>query len=327
MSETTARGATGNLKSRWLELRKRLGGEAVDAGLRGVSRLAALHPRANPARYGVEILRDVAYGPGGNEHRMDIYRPRTAVGNAAPILYLHGGGFRILSKETHWGMALAFAHRGHVVFVPNYRLAPSHPFPAGAEDACRAALWVARHAHEHGADPARLVLAGESAGANLALVVTIARSWQRPESWAREVFEADLAVTALLPACGMLQVTDPPHRGTAEGFVLDRMKVIARDYVPARIDAASQELVDVVSFLERAPAPVRELPPLLAICGGGDPVVRDTVRLSPAWERHGGEAASKLYGNTYHAFHAFLWTPLARAAWADQHAFLDRVLS
>lgn len=316
---------TGDFMERWLEVRKRLGGRAMDLGLRGVSRLATLHPRANPARYGVEITRDVAYGPEGI-HRMDIYRPRTAQGSAAPILYLHGGGFRILSKETHWGMALAFAHRGHVVFVPNYSLAPDHPFPAGPQDACRAALWVAAHAAEHGADASQLVLAGESAGGNLSLVVTIANSWERPEPWAREVFAANLKIKAILPACGMLEVSDPRIRGTADGFVLDRMKVIAREYVPAGLDAKSRELVDVMAFLEQAPPPVRPLPPLFAICGGGDPVLRDTERLAPAWQRLGAEAGSKTYGKAIHAFHAFLWTPLARVAWADQHAFLDRVL-
>jgi len=310
---------------RWLEVRKRIGGRAMDIGLRGVSRLATLHPRANPARYGVDITRDVPYGPDGI-HRMDIYRPRSAQGAAAPIMYLHGGGFRILSKETHWGMALAFAHRGHVVFVPNYRLAPAHPFPAGPEDACRAALWVHAHAAEHGADPAQLILAGESAGGNLSLVVTIARSWERPEPWAREIFAADLQIKAILPACGMLEVSDPTIRGTADGFVLDRMKVIARDYVPPGLDAKSRELVDVMTYLEHAPAPLRPLPPLFAICGGGDPVLRDTERLAPAWQRLGGEASSKTYGQAIHAFHAFLWTPLARAAWADQYAFIDRIL-
>jgi acetyl esterase/lipase len=65
----------------------------------------------------------------------------------------------------------------------------------------------------------------------------------------------------------------------------------------------------------------------LAICGGGDPIVRDSERLGPAWRRHGGDGEVKLYGDAFHAFHAFVWTPLARAAWADQHAFLERSLA
>ena len=327
MRETGWRAVPGReLRGSWSEVRKRLSGRAVDVGLRGLSRLAALHPRANPARYGVDIQRDLAYGPAGNAHRLDVYRPRTAKGDAAPILYLHGGGFRILSKETHWGMALAFAHRGHVVFVPNYRLAPEHPFPAGPEDACRATLWVHEHAKDYGADAQRLVLAGESAGANLSLVVAIANAWERPEPWARAVFDAGLQLRGILPACGLLQVTEPAHRGS-DGWVLERITQISAQYLSAGFDGASRDMADVVSFLETAPPPVRELPPLFAICGGADPVVKDTERLTPAWRALGGEADHKLYGDGFHAFHAFLWTALARAAWADQHAFLERILT
>jgi len=312
------------------DLRKQLSGRALDVGLRGVSRIAALHPRANPDRYGIEILRDIPYGPGGSDHTLDIYRPRTADPRApalAPILYLHGGGFRILSKETHWGMALALAHRGHVVSVQNYRLAPGHRFPAAAEDACRVTLWVLDHAAEHGADTRRLILAGESAGANLSLVVAIARSWERPEPWAHDIFQRRMDLAGILPACGFLQVSDPGHRGT-RGWMRERMFQISGDYLgPAARTPRELELADVVSFLEVAPPPVVPLPPLFAICGGADPVLGDTERLSPAWRALGGQADHRVYPRGVHAFHAFLWTGAARAAWADQHAFNDKVLA
>jgi len=310
------------------EVRKQVSGKALDLGLRGVSRIAALHPRANPERYGIEILRDIAYGPGGADHTLDVYRPRVEPGVAdkAPILYLHGGGFRILSKETHWGMALALAHRGHVVFVPNYRLAPGSRFPAAAEDACRVTQWVLDHAAEHGADTRRLILAGESAGANLSLVVTIARSWERPEPWARDLFERRFDLVGVLPACGFLQVSDPGHRGT-RGWMRDRMIQISGDYLgPAARDPRELELADVISFLELAPRPAVPLPPVFAICGGADPVLGDTERLTPAWRALGGQADHRVYPRGVHAFHAFLWTRAARAAWADQHAFIDKVL-
>ena len=116
------------------DLRKALSGQVIDKGLSGLSRLATLHPKARPARYGVEVVKDVDYGG----ELLDVYRPKDvakdASGDAIPVLYLHGGGFRILSKDTHWAMALAFAARRradgrrYVVFVPNYRLAPRHPW-------------------------------------------------------------------------------------------------------------------------------------------------------------------------------------------------------
>ncbi|MCC6621069.1 MAG: alpha/beta hydrolase [Deltaproteobacteria bacterium] len=317
------------MATRWQDLRQAISGTVIDKGLSGLSRLASLHPRARPARYGVEVVRDVDFGG----ELLDVYRPREASGDAIPVLYLHGGGFRILSKDTHWAMALAFAARRrpdgrrYVVFVPNYRLAPRHPFPAAVEDAARALLWVADHAPRYGADPELLVVAGESAGANLTVALGIARAWSRPEPYARRVFDAAPPMRALLPACGIFQVSDARHRGTPEGWVLDRIRAISEGYLPrGGGDDGRADLADVVPFLERGPAPARALPPLFAIAGGRDPVLPDSERLTPAWQRHGGDATHAVYPDGIHTFHAFVWTPLARRAWRDQHAFLERVV-
>ncbi|MFO0748043.1 MAG: alpha/beta hydrolase [Myxococcota bacterium] len=320
--------------SRWQDVRQALSGAMIDKGLSGLSRLVARLPNARPERFGVEVTRDVTYGAAGQE--LDVYRPREAQGGAIPVLYLHGGGFAILSKDTHWAMALAFAGRAgaggqrYVVFVPNYRLAPKHPFPAAVEDACAALhCWVHEHAREHGADPAPAgPWPADRRDGNLTVGLGIARSWPRPEPWARAVFDKNPPIRALLPACGMMQVSDARHRGTPDGWVLDRIRAVSEQYLPggAKSDG-STDLADVVPFLERAPAPARALPPLFAIVGGKDPVRPDSERLIPAWQRHGGDAAHKPYGDGIHTFHAFIWTPLARAAWNDQHAFLDRVLA
>lgn len=323
------------MTTRWQDMRQALTGQMIDKGLSGLSRLVAAIPAARPERFGLTVTRDIAYGTHGQ--RLDVYQPAAASGGstsgAIPILYLHGGGFRILSKDTHWAMAVAFAGKPHaprdyVVFVPNYRLAPKHPFPAACEDASEALLWMLAHAHEYGADPSRVVLAGESAGGNLVLGLAIASAWERPEAYARAVFAAAPNIAAVLPACGMLQVSDPWHRGTPDGFVRDRMRAIADQYLPggAKTDGTT-DLADVVTFLERAPAPARPLPPVFAIVGGKDPVLLDTQRLTPAWQRLGGAASHEAYGDGIHTFHAFLWTPLARQAWRDQHAFLERALA
>src|SRR6185369_7165240 len=103
-----------------------------------------------------------------------------------------GGGFRILSKDTHWIMALAFARRGFQVFNINYRLAPKHRFPAAVEDACAAWSFLAHHARAWDIDPERVVLAGESAGANLVTSLAVATSFRREEPYARAAFEAPL---------------------------------------------------------------------------------------------------------------------------------------
>ena len=82
------------------------------------------------------------------EHLLDIYRSTVHPPPWPVVLYVHGGGFRILSKDTHWLMGLIFARRGYLVFNINYRLAPRHTFPAALQDAAAAYAWVVRHAAE-----------------------------------------------------------------------------------------------------------------------------------------------------------------------------------
>ena len=97
------------------------------------SRWGRLLPIARRAFADVEVLKNLPYtaGPGTpSEHAMDLYRPRQLAGPAPVVLYIHGGAFTDLSKDTHWMMGLAFAHAGYIVCNINYRLAPKHVFPA-----------------------------------------------------------------------------------------------------------------------------------------------------------------------------------------------------
>ena len=76
----------------------------------GLSRLGRLHPMANPAKHGVQVIRDIEYLPSGNpRHALDIYQPANRTGALPIVIYIHGGGFNLLSKNTHWLMGLAFA--------------------------------------------------------------------------------------------------------------------------------------------------------------------------------------------------------------------------
>lgn len=89
---------------------------------------------------------------------------RTDDSAPTPLLYLHGGGFVAGSPLTHRPITVAFARRGFEVFVPDYRLAPEHPFPAALDDALSA--YQALQVQRPGPPP---VLAGDSAGGGLAL--------------------------------------------------------------------------------------------------------------------------------------------------------------
>lgn len=276
--------------------------------------------------HGVEVLRDVAYGPYGTAHQLDVYRPVARRGPLPAVLYLHGGGFRILSKETHWLMGLAFAREGFVVFNANYRLAPDHPFPAAAQDACAVYRWVLDNAARYGGDAARVVVAGESAGANLATVLTVAACYERPEPWARAVFDRGAVPIAAIPACGILQVTDIARfqrRRALPPVLTDRIAEVGRGYVGAT-DPAYGGLADPLCVLE-VDAPRRALPPFFVPVGTADPILDDSRRLAAALARHGVDHEARYYDGEVHAFHAFVWRDAARCCWADTHRFLDRV--
>ena len=111
-------------------------------------------------------------GPGG-DLALRVYRPASQRPLPA-LLYFFGGGWVLGTIDTADGVSRTLANAsGALVVVPGYRLAPEHPFPAAVDD-CHAALrWVAGHAGEIGADPARLAVGGDSAGGNLAAAVTL----------------------------------------------------------------------------------------------------------------------------------------------------------
>lgn len=110
-------------------------------------------------------------GPGGPV-RLRVYSPDT-IGPWPVLLYAHGGGFVIGDLETHDKVCRTLCHHtGMLVVAVDYRLAPEHPFPAAPDDVEAALRWVLANASALGGDANRIVVAGDSAGAQLALVAS-----------------------------------------------------------------------------------------------------------------------------------------------------------
>jgi acetyl esterase len=118
-------------------------------------------------------------GPQG-DIPLRIYQP---FGKAPwPVLvYFHGGGWVLGDIETYDATMRLLCQKGILVIAVDYRLAPEHPYPAAIEDCYAAVLWVSEHGESLGGDVSRLAVGGDSAGGNLAAVVTLmAKEQQKP---------------------------------------------------------------------------------------------------------------------------------------------------
>ena len=124
-------------------------------------------------------------GPTG-EISVRLYKP---AGKSLPVVvFFHGGGWVIGNIDTHDGYCRSLATASNAVVVSvDYRLAPEHKFPAAAEDAYAATRWVCDHAVALGGRPNSVVVAGDSAGGNLAAVVALMARDRGGPSIARQI--------------------------------------------------------------------------------------------------------------------------------------------
>lgn len=320
----------GKLREAGIRVRKSLGAHIVAGSFGGLAKLGGMTPMANPRLHGVEVLRDIPYADDGHRaHTLDVYRPRDLQEGAPVVIYCHGGAFQFLSKDTHWLMGLIFARRGYVVFNVNYRLAPRDRFPAALEDVTRATLWVMENAARFGGDPRRIIAAGESAGANLASALMVASCYRRPEPYARAIWDSGLQFRAVVPACGMLQVSDCERftrRRRLPLWLSDRLVEVGEAYLPRGLPPEAHALADPLLVLEND-RPDRPLPPVFTFVGTADPLLDDTRRLKRALDAHGARCEVRYYEGGLHAFHALVWDPNARSAWRDKLRFLQGCLA
>jgi acetyl esterase len=165
-----------------------------------------------PAPVGEIVDRTIA-GPAGRL-RVRIYRPSGSVARLLPtILYFHGGGWTIGSLEAYDLPCRFFAARtGCALVAVDYRLAPEHKFPAAIDDAVAAYRWLAAEAIGLGIDPARIVVAGDAAGGNIATVAArLLREEARPP-----------CLQWLIYPVTDLGMDSPSYTSCGNGFLLTR---------------------------------------------------------------------------------------------------------
>ena len=173
------------------------------------ARIALMAPPADVAGVGERTID----APGGSL-RIRIYTPH-GTGPFPLLVFFHGSGFVLCSLDTHDGMCRNLcAGAGCVVASVDYRLAPEHKFPAGINDCLHATRWAAAHAAELGADPARVAVAGDSAGANMAAVTALRLR--------NEGGPALCGQLLLYPVTDYYMPDTPSYQENAEGYGLTR---------------------------------------------------------------------------------------------------------
>jgi acetyl esterase len=190
-----------------------------------------------------------------------LYVPHSAPPPPRPmIVHYHGGGWMVGDLDTN-DSACRFlaAHSGVTVFSPTYRLAPEHPYPAAPEDARAAYLWAQALVDELGADPERIGVGGDSAGANLAAGVCLAmrESGGPPPVTQLLLYPATEAIEPL-----------PSRQLFPDGFMLTQLDIehCERAYLPDK----SMGYEPLASVL-RVPD-LSGLPPAYVATAGFDPL-------------------------------------------------------
>ncbi len=283
-------------------------GETANAGrhsaldrrqsLRALAELAADPPPPEVAREALSCLARDGF-------HLDIrrYTPPSESADLRPaMLYLHGGGWAAGDLDTHAGVCGALAaSSGCTVFALAYRQPPEHAFPTPLHDGLDALAWLARGALRLGVDPQRLLLAGDSAGANLAAACLIG---------------AGAPTVALqLLICPILDL--PRTSGSREqfqrGFFLsaDRLAADVEDYLQGA-DPSDARVSPLRA--ESLPHP----PPTLIHAAACDPFRDEALEYAERLEAAGGSVRATVHPGMIHYFYALPRAiPYARTALAQ----------
>jgi len=238
-----------------------------------------------------EVLNLTADGPAApiplrlyRGHGADKSRPQPAV------IFFHGGGWVIGDLESHDQPCRALANATpSIVVAVDYRLAPEHRFPAAVDDAIAATRWVSQHAARLGIDPARLAVAGDSAGGNLAAAVSID---------ARDNGGPSIVGQVLIYPVTDMHFGHPSHQAHAAQLPLTRaaLQWFIDHYLRGPGDKDDWRASPL-----RA-ADLQRLPPALVITAGLDPLCDEGEAYASALRRAGVRTEHARFEGQIHGF-------------------------
>ena len=227
---------------------------------------------------------------------------------APVLLYLHGGAYVGGSSATHRSMVSHIARAsGMRALLPNYRLAPEHPFPAGLEDC----VAVYRALLADGADPARLAIGGDSAGGGM----TFAALLKLRDSGDR------LPATAVLlsPWLDLTGTGESTRTRDAQDPMFD-----AKEMPKAAAYYAPHEMLSN-PWISPLFADVHGLPPMLIQVGDHEILLSDSTRITDKIRAAGGDVTLQVWPDMWHVFqYSIGQMPEAKRAIDDIGTYLRR---
>lgn len=234
---------------------------------------------------------DVPYGSDPKQFAR-IYKPAAAKSGGAPmpvIVYYHGGGWVIADVDTYDAAPRAMSKALNAIVVSvEYRHAPEFKFPAQHEDAAAAYRWTLQNAASWGGDPAKIALAGESAGGNLAVATAI---YARDNGLA-----APVHIVSVYPIANS-SMTLPSRKDSANAKPLNGAMLtwFGNYYMKTKADAQDPRLNLVAANL-------RGLPPTTIINAQIDPLRSDGESLAAAMRAAGDKVEQRTYPGVTHEF-------------------------
>jgi acetyl esterase len=254
-----------------------------------------------------------------------VFSPRSPRPDCALCVFFHGGGWVYCGGGSHDHIARYFAGQQVVTVMVDYRLAPEHRYPIPLDDCVDALRWAAREARGFGCDPSKTVVAGDSAGANLALAACL----RVRDAQVGGDMEGTSALAALLLVypCVSRELLDA-QRGSARayargyGLTTQRMRWFWQRYT----GRASSECMSPDALRYAAPLDARAsmhgLPPTLVLLASHDVLVDDGVQLAGRLRAAGVQCATSIVPHTVHG--QFCNRSLDVHAW---DLFMERALS
>lgn len=280
----------------------------------GAARSDKKRDAAIPLPEGVTECRNISYGSFGKWSLLDVYTPKDTTAPLPTIVSIHGGGYVYGTKEIYRRYGMDMARRGFAFVNFNYRLAPKWRFPTPLHDTNSVMEWICKNAARYHLDPKRIILVGDSAGAQLASqYAAIATNPEYAALFDMKV--PAISIRALGLNCGMY---DPV------AFCGKKPTGLARDYLGARADLSDPRLRVLESITADYPPAYITTSCHDFLKSSAEPMFTHlTGKGIPAqWKCYGSEADTTVG----HVFHVNILLPDAVTCNDDSAAFFRRYI-